>query len=217
MDRRKYLKTLAVGTISASVLLDSCQQTETKPTQAAGPPPLDRQPLEKAREEKLKAEQFFDPHELATITVLVDIIIPRDDVSGSASDAKVPDFIEFMAKDRPEHQIPLRGGLKWLDVQSSKRFNKVFTDCSASQQIEIVDDIAFPEQAKPGMEQGVAFFNLVRNLTATGFFTSEMGIKDLGYVGNRPNQWDGVPQEVLDQYGIKYDERTLNESVKFDS
>ncbi len=154
---------------------------------------------------------------MATITVLVDIIIPRDDVSGSASDAKVPDFIEFMAKDRPEHQIPLRGGLKWLDVQSSKRFNKVFTDCSASQQIEIVDDIAFPEQAKPGMEQGVAFFNLVRNLTATGFFTSEMGIKDLGYVGNRPNQWDGVPQEVLDQYGIKYDERTLNESVKFDS
>lgn len=216
MDRRKYLKTLAVGTISASVLLDSCQTPETKPTQA-GPPPLDRQPLEKAREEKLKAEQFFDPHEMATITVLVDIIIPRDDVSGSASDAKVPDFIEFMAKDRPEHQIPLRGGLKWLDVQSSKRFNKVFTDCSASQQIEIVDDIAFPEQAKPGMEQGVAFFNLVRNLTATGFFTSEMGIKDLGYVGNRPNQWDGVPQEVLDQYGIKYDERTLNESVKFDS
>ncbi|MEZ4973734.1 MAG: gluconate 2-dehydrogenase subunit 3 family protein [Cyclobacteriaceae bacterium] len=217
MDRRKYLKTLAVGTISASVLLDSCQPTETKPTQVAGPPPLDRQPLEKAREEKLKAEQFFDPHELATITVLVDIIIPRDDVSGSASDAKVPDFIEFMAKDRPEHQIPLRGGLKWLDVQSSKRFNKVFTDCSSSQQIEIVDDIAFPEQAKPGMEQGVAFFNLVRNLTATGFFTSEIGIKDLGYVGNRPNQWDGVPQEVLDQYGIKYDERTLNESVKFDS
>ncbi|HNP95284.1 MAG TPA: gluconate 2-dehydrogenase subunit 3 family protein, partial [Cyclobacteriaceae bacterium] len=149
MDRRKYLKTLAVGTISASVLLDSCQTPETKPTQAAGPPPLDRQPLEKAREEKLKAEQFFDPHEMATITVLVDIIIPRDDVSGSASDAKVPDFIEFMAKDRPEHQIPLRGGLKWLDVQSSKRFNKVFTDCSASQQIEIVDDIAFPEQAKP--------------------------------------------------------------------
>lgn len=217
MDRRKYLKTLAVGTLSATVLLDSCQPTETKPTQAVGPPPLDRQPLEKAREEKLKAEQFFDPHELATITVLVDIIIPRDDVSGSASDAKVPDFIEFMAKDRPEHQIPLRGGLKWLDVQSSKRFNKVFTDCSASQQIEIVDDIAFPEQAKPGMEQGVAFFNLVRNLTATGFFTSEMGIKDLGYVGNRPNQWDGVPQEVLDHYGIKYDERTLNESVKFDS
>lgn len=217
MDRRKYLKTLAVGTISASVLLGSCKAPETKQPVAAGPPPLDRQPIEKAREEKLKAEQFFNPHEMATITVLVDIIIPRDETSGSASEAKVPDFIEFMAKDRPEHQIPLRGGLKWLDVQCAKQFDKNFVDCSSTQQIEMVDQIAFPEQAEPGMEQGVAFFNLMRNLTATGFFTSEMGIKDLGYMGNRPNQWDGVPQEVLDQYGMKYDERTLNESVKFDS
>ncbi len=217
MDRRKYLKAMAVGTIATSVLLDSCSVPETKPTQAAGPPPLDRQPIEKEREAKLKAEQFFDPHEMATITVLADIIIPRDETSGSASDAKVPDFIEFMVKDRPAHQVPMRGGLKWLDVQTNKRFNKTFVDCSSTEQIEIVDDIAFPEKAKPGMEQGVAFFNLIRDLTATGFFTSEMGIKDLGYMGNRPNQWDGVPQEVLDQYGLKYDERTLNESVKFDS
>ena len=217
MDRRKYLKTMAVGTLSASVLLDSCNTLETKAPAAFTPPPLDRQPIENEREAKLKAEQFFDPHEMATITVLADIIIPRDETSGSASDAKVPDFIEFMVKDRPAHQIPMRGGLKWLDVQTNKRFNKTFVDCSSTQQIEIVDEIAFPEKAKPGMEQGVAFFNLMRDLTATGFFTSEIGIKDLGYVGNRPNQWDGVPQEVLDQYGIQYDERTLNESVKFDS
>jgi hypothetical protein len=217
MDRRKYLKTMAVGTIATSILLDSCQAPETKPTQTVGPPPLDRQPIEKEREAKLKAEQFFDPREMATLTVLADIIIPKDETSGSASDAKVPDFIEFMVKDRPAHQIPMRGGLKWLDVQTNKRFNKTFVDCNSTQQIEIVDEIAFPEKAKPGMEQGVAFFNLMRDLTATGFFTSEIGIKDLGYMGNRPNQWDGVPQEVLDQYGLKYDQRTLNESVKFDS
>ena len=216
MDRRKYLKTMAVGTLSATVLLDSCKPSENKPA-AVGPPPFDRQPVEKEREAKLNAEQFFDPHEMATITVLSNIIIPRDDISGSASDAKVPDFIEFMVKDRPAHQIPMRGGLKWLDVQSNKRFNKTFVDCSTTEQIELVDKIAFPEKAMPGMEQGVAFFNLMRDLTATGFFTSEIGIKDLGYLGNRPNQWDGVPQEVMDQYGIKYDERTLNESVKFES
>jgi len=216
MDRRKYLKTMAVGTLSASVLLDSCNTPETK-TPTPGPPPLDRQPIEKEREAKLKAEQFFDPHEIATITVLADIIIPADGTSGSASEAKVPDFIEFMVKDRPQHQIPMRGGLKWMDVQSSKLFNKAFVDCAPDEQIKLVDEIAFPDKAKPGMEQGVAFFNLMRDLTATGFFTSEMGIKDLGYMGNRPNQWDGVPQEVLDQYGMKYDERTLNESVKFDS
>ncbi|MBA4145149.1 MAG: transcriptional initiation protein Tat, partial [Cytophaga sp.] len=75
----------------------------------------------------------------------------------------------------------------------------------------------WPEKAKPAMQYGVAFFNRMRDLTACGFFTSKIGIKDLGYAGNTPNQWDGVPEEVLAQYGVKYDERTLAESVKFDS
>ena len=81
----------------------------------------------------------------------------------------------------------------------------------------MVEEIAWPEKAKPEMKQGVSFFNLMRDLTATGFFTSEIGIKDLGYEGNRPNQWDGVPQEVLTQYGVSYDARTLAEAVKFES
>jgi hypothetical protein len=96
-------------------------------------------------------------------------------------------------------------------------FGKSFIDCTSSQQIELVDQIAFPDLAKPEMQQGVAFFNRMRDLTACGFFTSKIGIADLGYAGNKPNQWDGVPQAVLDQYGLKYDERTLNESVKFES
>jgi hypothetical protein len=65
------------------------------------------------------------------------------------------------------------------------------------------------------MAVGVSFFNKMRDLTATGFYTTQIGFDDLGYVGNRPNQWDGVPEEVLAQYGLKYDERTLAESVKF--
>ena len=221
MDRRKYLKTLAVGTISTGVLLESCK------TEAPPPPPPpdpvkeqgghDRQPYEVEHFKKVSAETFFDEHEMATLTVLVDIIIPRDDVSGSATDAGVPAFLEFIVKDMPRHQVPMRGGLKWLDLQCLKKFNQPFVNCSSPQQIEMVDAIAFPEQAKPHMKQGVAFFNLLRDLTATGFYTSEIGIKDLGYVGNRPNQWDGVPQDVLDQYRLKYDERTLAESVKFDS
>ncbi|MBL8235162.1 MAG: gluconate 2-dehydrogenase subunit 3 family protein, partial [Bryobacterales bacterium] len=116
--------------------------------------------------------------------------------------------------DMPHHQVPMRGGLKWLDLQCMKRFEKPFTDCSSQQQIEVVDDIAFPQKASPGMEQGVAFFNRMRDLTATGFFTSQIGVKDLGYAGNRPNRWDGVPQDVLDQYGLAYDEKTLREAVK---
>jgi len=216
MDRRKYLKTLAVGSLGATTLLQSC---ETPKQEVAQTPAftIDRTPDELAREQKLLSETFFDEHEMKTIRILVDIIIPKDDVSGSATDAKVPEFIEFIVKDMPRHQTPMRGGLKWLDIQCMKRFTADFASCNSTQQIEMIDEIAFPEKAKPEMIQGVAFFNLMRDLTATGFFTSEIGIKDLGYAGNKPNQWDGVPQEVLDQYGLKYDERTLAESVKFDS
>jgi len=218
MDRRKYLKTLAVGTVgtlSAASLIDSCTP-EDKAKEIVGTPTIDRTPAELEHYNKLMADKFFDEHEMKTISVLVDIIIPKDEVSGSATDAKVPDFIEFIVKDMPKHQIPLRGGLKWLDIHCMKRFNNSFVDCNSSQQIEMVDEIAFPEKAKPEMQQGVAFFNLMRDLTATGFFTSKMGIEDLGYAGNKPNQWDGVPQDVLDHFGVKYDERTLAESVKFD-
>jgi hypothetical protein len=151
---------------------------------------------------------------MKTIGILADIIIPKDEKSGSATDAKVPEFIEFIVKDMPRHQVPMRGGLKWLDLQCLKRFNSDFASCSQAQQIEMVDEIAYPEKAKPEMTAGVSFFNLMRDLTATGFFTSEIGIKDLDYQGNKPNQWDGVPQDVLDQYGLKYDARTLEISVK---
>jgi gluconate 2-dehydrogenase gamma chain len=152
---------------------------------------------------------------MATITILADIIIPKDDVSGSASDATVPDFIEFIAKDRPEHQLHLRGGIKWLDMQCLKRFNADFATCNTADQISMVDLIAFPEKAASEMSQGVAFFNLMRDLTATGFFTSKIGLADLGYQGNKPNQWDGVPKDVLDQFGLKYDQRTIEISPKF--
>lgn len=216
MDRRKYLKTLAVGSVGAGLLLQ-CKPGEKEAPAVATNLNYDRNAQEVVREKALAAEQFFDEHEMKTIAVLSDIIIPKDDVSGSATDAGVPDFIEFMAKDRPGFQTPLRGGIKWLDLQCMRRYNADFASCSNAQQIEIVDEIAFPEKAKPEMKPGVAFFNTMRDLTACGFFTSKMGIDDIGYVGNRPNQWNGVPQDVLDQYGLAYDARTLEISAKFDS
>ncbi|GAB2773751.1 hypothetical protein GCM10027275_15940 [Rhabdobacter roseus] len=160
---------------------------------------------EAIRDARLMKEKFFTPTELATLTVLSDIIIPADAKSESASKAGVPAFIEFMVKDQPNWQTPFRGGLQWLNTESRKRFNKVFTQLTKAQQIEIVDDIAYPEKAKPEMSQGVAFFNIMRNFTATGFYTSQIGIKDLGYMGNTPNQWNGVPDEVLKQYSLSYE------------
>ncbi len=158
---------------------------------------------EAIRDAKLHKEKFLDAHELATITVLADIIIPKDGVSGSASDAGVTEFIEFIVKDMPQHQIPVRGGLRWLDRESQHRFSKNFKDLKPEQRINIVDDIAYPQDVKPQYSQGAAFFSLMRNLTATGFYTSEIGIKDIGFVGNTPNVWMGVPEDVLTQYGFK--------------
>src|SRR5947209_17273823 len=121
MDRRESLKMIAWSTISTSLILDACK-TKDKPAETsnatpASAPTIDRMAEEKAVEEGLMKEKFFTPHEMATMALLSDIIIPADDVSGSATQAKVPDFIEFMAKDRPELQVPLRGGIRWLDMQ----------------------------------------------------------------------------------------------------
>jgi hypothetical protein len=219
MDRRKYLKSMAAGSVGAGLFLQSCGPEATKPetSEAATSFTIDRTPAEMEREKKLIAEKFFTDHEMKTIGILADIIIPKDATSGSATEAGVPAFIEFIAKDMPQHQTPLRGGIRWLDVQCMNRYTVDFASCTTAQQIEMIDEIAFPEKAKPAMQQGVAFFNTMRDLTACGFFTSEIGIKDLGYVGNKPNQWDGVPQDVLDQYNLKYDEQTLAISPKFDS
>jgi hypothetical protein len=206
MNRRDSLKAIGLGTLSAGLLLEACKTETKKPEEtaaAAGETPAGRQPFEVERDKKLNADKFFTAEEMATITVLADIIIPKDEKSGSASDAKVPDFIEFIVKDIPDHQTPMRGGLRWLDLQCLNRFGKTFTDSSKAQQIEMVDLIAYPKKATPDMAQGVAFFNRMRDLTASGFFTSEMGVKDIGYAGNAPNKWVGVPADVLKQYGME--------------
>ena len=206
MNRRDSIKALGLTAVSTAVLLEACKQPETK-TEVTTPEETakeaGREQWEIDRDKKLKAETFFTKHEMATITVLADIIIPKDDVSGSASDAKVPEFIEFIVKDIPEHKVPMRGGLKWLDVYSFNKFQKSFVEASEDQQISIVDEIAYPKKARPEMQAGVTFFNRMRNLTASGFYTTEIGVKDIGYVGNAPNQWAGVPADVLKQYGME--------------
>ena len=173
-----------------------------------------RTPEELARDQRLMSETFFNDHEMATIGVLADLIIPADETSGSATDAGVPDFIEFIVKDMPWQQTPLRGGLMWLDHESNKRYNLDFIKASEEQQKAILDDIAYPDEVKPQFEHGARFFSRLRNLVATGFFTSKMGIDDLGYVGNVPNVWDGVPQDVLEKHGLEYDKKILEQSIK---
>jgi hypothetical protein len=204
MDRRQSIKAIGL-TITSTVLLDACKDDDKIKDVAAQPSQLEagRQAFELEKNKKLSSEKFFTDHEMKTITVLADMIIPADDKSGSASDAKVPEFIEFIVKDIPDHQVPMRGGLKWLDMQCYNLYTKSFIECSSDQQLEMVTAIAYPLKAKPAMKPGVAFFNRMRDLTASGFYTTQMGIKDLGYVGNTANKWEGVPKDVLAQYGFE--------------
>ena len=168
------------------------------------------------------APRFFTRHEYRTVRVLVDYIIPRDERSGSATDAGVPQYMDFVLADQtpppgPPNptprfyvaptpaQINVRGGLAWLDTECARRYGAGTTFLSATdvQRRLVLDDIAWPAKAKPEHSHGVAFFNRMRDLTAAGFFSSRIGVQDLRYIGNTAvARWDGCPREVLQKLGV---------------
>ena len=151
------------------------------------------------------APKFFTAHEWQTVRLLVDLVLPRDARSGSATDAGVPEFMDFILVEYPDHQLWMRGGLGWLDIETRRRFGRTFVDADAAQQTKILDDIAWPDKAPPGLHQGVEFFNKFRDFTASGFFSSEMGVADIRYQGNRfVADWQGCPPEQLQKLGVRY-------------
>ena len=152
------------------------------------------------------APTFFTPHEWETVRVLADIVIPKDERSGSATDAGVPEYMDFMMTDRPDGQVPMRGGLAWLDNECYERFGKTFVDSAADNRTAVVDDIAWPKKAKPEHSQGVAFFNMFRDMTASGFWSSKVGVTDLDYQGNTfVPEWKGCPDAALQKLGVRYE------------
>ena len=203
MNRRQSLKALSISTLGVGLLVESCK-TSTKQVDVSNvDTAVGLEEFEVERLKQLYAQPaFFNAHEKSTMVVLADLIIPKDAVSGGASEAKVVDFIEFIVKDIPTHQLPMRGGLKWLDLHCLNTYEKTFVDCTSAQQIEVLEQIAYPGKTKPELQQGEVFFSRMRDLVGTGFYTSEVGIKDLGYVGNVPNIWEGVPKDVLKQYNL---------------
>ncbi len=149
--------------------------------------------------------KFFTRREYATVTVLADLIIPRDERSGSASDAGVPEFMDFMMIDEPARQTAMRGGLAFMDHLCETRFDKPFIECADAERRQVLDDLAYPGKAAPALAHGAAFFCSFRDLTASGFWTSKMGIEDLQYLGNKAiADWKGCPSEALEHLGVKY-------------
>ncbi|MFK7847343.1 MAG: gluconate 2-dehydrogenase subunit 3 family protein [Rhodothermales bacterium] len=196
MNRRETLKMMAAAPVAAGF---SWTQHDVD---------LARENMDKAAQGMENFEpEFFTAHELKTVNVLCDLIIPADDRSGSATDAGVPAFMDFMMMDRPTLQLPMRGGLAWMDTQSRKLFSKPFIECTETQQKELLDQIAYPDIAAPDMSQGVSFFNSFRDFTASGFWSSKVGVEDLKYIGNTfVPEWKGCPTEVLDHLGVSYDD-----------
>ena len=217
MNRRENLKLLFTGSLASGFLLTNCAPEDKAvdfSPKITGGTPGGRTAEEIAYDQRLLSETFFTEEERKKLDVLVDIIMPADSESGSATEAGVPDFIEFMMKDYTSYQTPMRGGLMWLDHYSDDNYSKKFMELSEAERMEIIDLIAWPDKAKPEMEGGVKFFNMLRNLTSTGYFTSEIGFKYLGYKGNTPNVWDGVPEAVMQKHCFTYEEKYLSQYLK---
>jgi gluconate 2-dehydrogenase gamma chain len=201
MNRRSALKILGALPLAAA-LPDVAAAAATAP--AAPAAPVTDAPASLAP----TAPKFFTTHEMATVRVLSDLVIPRDERSGSATDAKVPEFMDYMlAHDASERtQVEMRGGLAWMDAQSRKRFGTEFIHASHAQQTAILDDIAWPEKTRPELSQGAAFFSTFRDYVASGFFSSAMGHQDVHYIGNvfNPN-WHGCGDEAMHSLGVTFD------------
>jgi len=216
MNRRENLKLLFTGSIGTGLLLTNCTPDAQK---IPPPPPVSgtiggRTDEEVLRDQKLMAEHFFTEEEKKKMTILVDIVMPKDAESPAASEVGTVDFIDFMMIDQPSNQTPMRGGLMWLDYEADERFGKTFLELNQDQIMEIIDDVAWPDTAKPEFEGGVKWFNLVRNFAATGFFSTEAGWKYMGYQGNKANVWDGVPAEVMEKHGVSLPEQYLSLYLK---
>jgi gluconate 2-dehydrogenase gamma chain len=153
------------------------------------------------------APEFFTAHEMATVTLLADLIIPRDERSGSASDAGAPAYIDYALREVESERtrVAVRGGLAWLDNECRRRFTKQFVDCAPEQRTAVLDDVAWPRRARPEHQPGAAFFSAFRDLVATAFWSSPMGVKDLAYQGNVfVADWKGCPPEALQKLGVAY-------------
>ncbi|MGH7654600.1 MAG: gluconate 2-dehydrogenase subunit 3 family protein [Gemmatimonadaceae bacterium] len=149
--------------------------------------------------------KFFHADEWKELRVLVNLIIPKDERSGSATDAGVPEFMDFICIAYPDRQASMRDGLRWLDALAYDTYHKNFANCSDAEHRAMLDQIAWPGKAAPEMREGVQYFNRIRDFTASGFFSSQMGVKDIGYIGNAAlPAWHGCPKPALDHIGVRY-------------
>lgn len=178
ISRRDILKSLTIGVMAGSVL-------RVIPAEAAEYAHSMIQ-SEKASNGKYKPK-YFSEHQYKTVQALCQAIIPADERSGGAIEAGAPEFIDLLTSESTDYQLALGGGLMWLDGACLDRFGKAFVECTPTDQSAVLNLLAYKKNAltDSSLSQGIEFFSFLRNLTADGYFTSEIGIKDLGYIGNK--------------------------------
>jgi gluconate 2-dehydrogenase gamma chain len=144
--------------------------------------------------------------ELTTLTALCDMIIPADAKSPAASTVGAPGFINEWAS-RPGGEsslVRVRGGLAWLDRESQTRFGKRFHLATNAQRTQICDDICYLPKAKPEHQFAAQFFDTIRDQTATAFYTTPQGWKDIGYIGNVAlPKFEGPNAAIRRQIGVE--------------
>ncbi len=179
ISRRDILKSLTIAAAGTSVL-------RVIPLEAAEYAHRMVHAEKSAAEGQVYTPKFFSAHFYKTLQSLCQTIIPSDGDSKGAIEAGAPEFIDLITSENKDYQVALGGGLMWLDNTCLDRYGKAYLDCTPDQQKEIIDLIAYRKNAKkdPSLGQGIAFFSFLRKLTADGFFTSEIGINYLGYIGN---------------------------------
>ena len=212
MDRRESIKSLLLGSVAGGLILNSCDEPAEKVTEKIWEYQYGRNKKEAAIDKLLLETTFFTPAEEKLVTCLANLILPPNE-QGTIEEAGVVPFIGFMMVDYPDFQLSMRGGLMALNGKANKNFGVDFIRSEEAQQKSILDQMAFPIEGVEEQPQEVQFFSLLRNLVLTGYFTSEVGIKELDYRGNMPNIWDGVPQEVLDEMGLSYDPAWIEKCV----
>jgi gluconate 2-dehydrogenase gamma chain len=130
--------------------------------------------------------KFFSAQQYETLRALCQAIIPSEDEAGGAIEAGAPEFLDLITSENQDFQLQLGGGIMWLDSSCTDRYGRTYLGSTSAQQKEILDLIAFRKNAdkEPQLKPGIEFFAVLRKAAADGFFTSEIGIKYLGYVGN---------------------------------
>ena len=212
MDRRESIRSILLGSVAGGLLLNSCDEPAEKVTEKIWEYQYGRNNKEAAIDKVLLETTFFTPVEEKLVTCLANLILPPNE-KGTIEQAGVVPFIGFMMVDYPDFQLPIRGGLMALNAKANKSFGQDFVILNEEEQKSILDHMAFPKEGVGKQPQEVQFFSLLRNLVVTGYFTSEVGIKELDYRGNMPNIWDGVPQEVLDEMGLSYDPTWISKCI----